>query len=84
MANYGELVIPQSRSNPRHVSREQANIVIGDGRWAATAAIAALIGYGDTKSGFHQRIDLMTPEIPALWPPMQQDDERPFTFYDRA
>ena len=77
MTNEGEGVMPKSRSNACDVSGKSANVIIRDGERAITAAKTTLVRDRYLESGFDQGVDLMTPQIPALRPSMQQNNKRP-------
>src|SRR5690349_14971108 len=82
VANQYELIVTKSRSNTGNISCECTNVIIANGRWTVTATIAARIRNGDLKARFHQRVNLMPPQLPALRKPMRQNDQRTFPLDD--
>ena len=80
VADDDKLLVAQSISEANDVIR-QFNDVVGFDRLGPVAAtVATLVGHGDLEPSFHQRVDLVAPEVPALRETVQQNDQRTFAF----
>ena len=78
-----ELVFAESVRETYNIRGQIENVVVLDTFRATAGAVPSLIRYGYAKPRCFQRIDLVTPQVPASWKSMQQDDERPVTFHNR-
>jgi hypothetical protein len=80
VADYDELLVTKCTRETGNVVGQFNDIVSLDRFRPITAAVAALVRNGDLETGFNQRVNLMTPEIPGLWKTMQENDQWPFSF----
>ena len=80
VANNDDLFMTERVRQSDDVIRQIDDVVGFDLRGAVAAAVAALVWRGDLEPGFNKRINLMSPEIPALREAVQEDDQGAFAF----
>src|SRR5262245_18795016 len=61
-----ELLVAKRIRQSDDIIRQLDDVVGFDLRGAVTAAVAALVRRDDLEPGFNQRVNLMSPEAPAL------------------
>ena len=79
VADDNEALVTEGVRQSDDVVRQLDDVVGFDLR-RAVAAVAALVRRGDLEPGFNQRVNLMSPEIPALREAVQENDQRTFAF----
>jgi hypothetical protein len=80
VANNDELFMTERIRQSDDVISQIDDVVGFNLRWTVAAAVATLIRRGDLEPGFNKRINLMSPEIPALREAVQENDQRAFAF----
>ena len=67
MTNQKEFIVAQRLGNTTNISGKGANVVIRNMGWTAAPAVAALVGHRNAIARRNDGIDLMAPQVPALW-----------------
>jgi hypothetical protein len=80
VADHDELFMAKRIRQSGDVVRQLDDVVGFDLSGTVTAAVAALVWRGDLEPRFNQRVNLMSPEIPALREAVQENDQRAFAF----
>src|SRR6202040_3795191 len=84
MSHDDKFLVAKGRRQPGDIVAQLDDIVGFDRLRPVASAVSALVGYCDLKPRLDDRVYLMAPEVPALRKPMQQHDQRSFTFNHRA
>jgi hypothetical protein len=84
VANNDEPLMTERISQSYDVVRQLDDVVGFDLRRTVAAAVAALVWRDDLEPGFNKRVNLMSPEIPALREAVQENDQGAFAFDNGA
>ena len=76
VSNDGERGLSEGRSEPEDVVSKHIQGVDSEALRFAGEVVTALVGHQDPKASPRKRHDLLSPAIPELREPMQQDHER--------
>ena len=82
VTDHDEMLVTESRGEASDVAAEFDDIVGFDRRWFVATPVASLVRDRDLEACGNKRIDLMTPQVPALWETVQKNHERATAFHD--
>jgi len=84
VADQDVVVMAERTREAIDIASQRTNVVVRDSFGTAACTVTALVGYGDAITGGNDGIDLIAPQIPALRPAVEQDDQGAVAFDDRA